>query len=318
MTGTQVGDKPLLLYACTGVDDNQWLAAMRRELPELDIRTLADDPPLEQVGMAFIWKYPAGLLASLPRLCVAFSLGAGVESILRDPDLREDVTVVRMVDPGLAIGMNEFVLMRVLHYHRQMPEHAENQRAHRWAPCVPPLPEDRRVGILGLGELGSRCARTLVNLGFDVAGWARSPRNIDGVTTFAGREQLDAFLARTEILVCLLPLTTATANILDRRAISTLPRGAYLINVARGQHVVDEDLLAALDSGQLRGATLDVFREEPLPSTHPFWSHAKITVVPHVSAITQVKSAARTVAANIRRYLAGQPLQNVVDRKLGY
>jgi glyoxylate/hydroxypyruvate reductase A len=214
--------------------------------------------------------------------------------------------------------MNEFVLLRVLHYHRQMPQHEQHQRLQRWERLVPPLPQDRRVGLLGLGELGGRCAATLVGLGFDVAGWSRAPRALPGVTGYSGRGQLPAFLARTEILVCLLPLTPETTDILNAQRLAQLPKGAYVINVARGQHIVDADLLAALDSDQLAGATLDVFREEPLPAGHPYWTHPKVTVVPHIAAITQVKTAAATLAANVRRAMRGEPLANVVDRSRGY
>jgi glyoxylate/hydroxypyruvate reductase len=310
--------RPVLLYACSGVDTAAWLSALGRELPDVEVRVWPDAGNLDDVHYAFVWRYPPGLLARLPRLRAIFSLGAGVESILRDPQLPQDVPLVRMVDPALAIGMNEFVLMCVLNYHRQMDLHAENQRQRLWLRRVPPLPQDRRVGILGLGELGGLCASTLLRLGFDVAGWSRTAHTISGVTTFAGVDQLPQFLQRTEILVCLLPLTASTENIINRDTLAQLPRGAHFINVARGQHVVDADLLAALDSGQLAGATLDVFRDEPLPAQHPFWAHPRIMVVPHIAAITQVKTAARTLAANVRRCQAGEPLANVVDRSRGY
>ncbi len=310
--------RPVLLYACAGVDTAAWLEALRRELPQVELRVWPEAGNLADIQFAFVWRYPPGLLARLPNLRAIFSLGGGVESILRDPELPREVPLVRMVDPALAIGMNEFVLMCVLHYHRQMDAHAENQRQRNWTRLVPPLPQDRRVGILGLGELGGLCAGTLVKLGFDVAGWSRSARTIEGVRSFAGVEQLPEFLRRTEILVCLLPLTPSTENIINSATLAHLPRGAYFINVARGQHVVDADLLAALDSGQLAAATLDVFREEPLPGQHPFWVHPRITVVPHIAAITQVKTAARTLAANLNRCLAGAAPVNVVDRRRGY
>jgi glyoxylate/hydroxypyruvate reductase A len=183
---------------------------------------------------------------------------------------------------------------------------------------VPPLPQERKVGILGAGALGGLCARTLVGLGFDVASWSRGPRPIEGAHNYHGRAQLDEFLRRTEILVCLLPLTADTDSIINRRTLAALPRGAFLINVARGRHVVDADLIEALDSGQLAHATLDVFREEPLPSQHPFWSHPKVAVLPHVSAMTHVTTASRTVAANVRLLLAGRPVPDTVDRLRGY
>lgn len=313
-----VEGRPVLLYACTGVDTDAWLAALRESMPDVEIRVWPDVGDAHAIDFAFVWKYPPDLLASLPALKGVFSLGAGVESILADRTIPAHVPIVRMVDPGLAAGMNEFVLMRVLHYHRQMPQHEANQRQQRWERLVPPLAADRAVGILGLGELGSRCARTLAGLGFDVAGWSRGKRTLEGVRVFSGWEELPSFLARTEILVCLLPLTGETENLINRETLALLPRGACLINVARGQHVVDADLLAALDSGQLAGATLDTFREEPLPSGHPFWTNAGITVVPHVAAITQVRSAARTLAANVAALRRGEALAHAVDRTRGY
>lgn len=310
--------RPVLLYACFGVDTQSWLAALRSELPEVDVREYSRGAVLDDVDFAFVWQYPPGLLGDLTKVRAVFSLGAGVESMLADPDLPADVPLVRMVDAGLAVGMNEFVLMRVLHYHRQMPEYEQDQRAHRWVPRVPPLPEDRRIGILGLGELGSMCARTLAGLGFDVAGWSRSRKSLPGISAFAGIQELRDFLQRTEILVCLLPLTPQTDGIINRDTLAMLPRGAFLINAARGRHVVDEDLVAALDSGQLAGATLDTFRTEPLPTDHPFWTHPRITVVPHIAAVTQVRTAARTLAANVRAMLTGRAPSHQVDRARGY
>jgi glyoxylate/hydroxypyruvate reductase A len=300
------------------VDQEGWLSALARELPEVDVRVWPHAGRLEDIGMAFVWRHPAGMLRALPNLRALFSLGAGVERILSDPELPPSLPIVRMVDPGLAVGMNEFVLMSVLHYHRQMHLYQAQQSLRIWADHMPPMPEDRRVGILGLGQLGGICADTLVGMGFDVAGWSRTPQTRKGVHCFCGDGQLPAFLRRTQILVCLLPLTPATRDILGSNHLAMLPRGASVINVGRGGHVVDEDLIAALDAGHLEGATLDVFREEPVPQEHPFWSHPKIRIVPHVSAVTQIKTAAPTLAANVRRLLAGEPLHDVVDRNRGY
>ncbi len=310
--------RPVLVFACDVLEHDEWLQALREEMPNVEFRVWPDAGKREEVTMAFVWRHPPGMLAALPNLRVLFSLGAGVERILRDPELPPSLPVVRMVDPGLAIGMNEFVLMSVLHYHRHMHVYAEQQAKRQWLDHVPPLPQDRRVGILGLGQLGGTCADTLVTLGFDVAGWSRTPQSRKGVTCYAGDAQLEKFLRRSEILVCLLPLTPATQDILDATNLGRLPRGACVINVGRGGHVVDEDLIQALDSGHLGGATLDVFREEPLPAAHPFWTHPKIRIVPHVSALTQIKTAVPTLAANVARLLAGEPLRDVVDRGRGY
>ena len=310
-------ERPVLLYACNDVGD-EWLPGLRRALPHVDVRAWPVAGALEEIECAFVWKQPPGLLGRLPNLRAVFSLGAGVEHILRDPSLPAQVPLVRMIDPGLAIGMNEYVLWAVLHHHRQMPRYEAQQRAAVWQQWVPPLPAHRRIGIMGLGQLGGTCASTLAAVGFDVAGWSRTPHTLNGVRTFSGRDGLPAFLARTEILVCLLPLTPQTENILDARLLAQLPRGACVINVARGRHLVDEDLLAALDAGQLDAATLDVFREEPLPATHPFWRHPKIRLTPHVSALTQVETATATLADNIARLFDGKPMKGLVDRSRGY
>ena len=306
---------PVLLFACTGVDSAPWLAALAVEFPGLEIRLWPEIGDPAEIDYAFVWKPKAEMFAGLPNLKIVFSLGAGVDALLRETVLPRAVPLVRMVDPGLAAGMNEFVLMQVLHYHRRMHDYAALQKEARWQPLDQKLPEDRVVGIMGLGNLGGVCARTLVSLGFDVRGWSRSPKRIDGVKSF---ERLDGFLDDVEILVCLLPLTPETAGIVDAGLLARLPAGACLINAARGAHVVDADLLAALESGHIAGATLDVFHREPLPSDHPYWRHPRVIVVPHCSALTQPKTAARTLAANLRRAMNGQPIENIVDIARGY
>ena len=309
---------PVLLYACTGIEPEPWIDAFRRHMPELDVRLWPDMGDPADIDYVLAWKQPPGLLQSLPNLKVIFSMGAGVEHVLSDHTLPAGIPLVRMVDPGLTTGMVEFVLLSVLRYHRRLPEHEANQKAHRWQALTPKLPQDQRVGIMGLGELGAACAKSLVALGFDVAGWSRTPKLVAGVKSFHGPAGLAPFLNRTDMVVCLLPLTADTDSILNAQTLAALPRGAFVINAARGRHVEEEDLLAALDSGHIAGATLDVFRREPLPPDHPFWSHPKVTVIPHSAALTQPKTAARTIADNIRRCQSGQPLLYVVDPGRGY
>lgn len=309
---------PVLLYACFGVDPQPWIAELARALPEAQLRVWPEAGAAAEVEYVLAWNHPSGLLQQFPHLRAIFCLGAGVDRLLQDPLLPQGVPIVRMVDPSLVAGMNEFVLMRTLHYHRRMPEYAAQQRARQWRQLYPPLARERRVGIMGLGELGRACARSLVQLGFDVSGWSRTPKALPGVACHAGWQELPAFLARAEILVCLLPHTAETAGILSAATFAQLPRGACLINVARGALLVEEDLIPALDAGRLAGATLDVFRTEPLPPEHPFWSDPRITVIPHAAALTLPQTAARTVADNVRRHRAGQPLLNVVDVRLGY
>jgi glyoxylate/hydroxypyruvate reductase A len=256
-------------------------------------------------------------LRSLPNLKAVLSLAAGVDSLLADPTLPE-VPLCRLVDPSLTRTMSEFVLLQVLKYHRALDRYVRQQRAGLWRLELPSPPSSTRVGVMGLGELGGDAARVLVRHGFAVRGWSRSTRTIDGVACFAGETGLEPFLAETDILVCLLPLTETTRGILDNRVFERLPEGARLINVARGAHLVEADLLAALDRGHLAHASLDVFGEEPLPAGHPFWRHPRIDVTPHAASYGLPESAADAVAENLRRLDAGLPLLHVVERAQGY
>ncbi|MGE4218998.1 MAG: 2-hydroxyacid dehydrogenase [Alphaproteobacteria bacterium] len=295
-----------------------WQDALRRHLPDLDIRLLDDPGDRDAVEFALVWKPPAGGLRGFPNLRCIFSLGAGVDHILIDPDLPPGVPVVRMIDHSLTQGMTEYVLLHVLRHHRLQPQMEACQRDGRWEFIVAPLAEERRVGLMGLGVLGQAAARPLVDLGFRVASWSRTPKSVPGVESFHGQDGLRAFLARTEILVCLLPSTPATAGILNAGLFAGLPRGASLINAGRGSHQVEEDILAALDGGQLSHATLDVFRKEPLPADHPFWIHPAVTVTPHNAALTGPESGARQVAEGIRRIRAGGRPDHIVDPSVGY
>ena len=231
-----------------------------------------------------------------------------------------DVPIARVVDAYLTAGITEYVLLHVLRYHRNQPVFDAQQRDHVWDDRARELrqADERPVGVMGLGELGRDAVAKLAALGFDVAGWSRTAKDIPGVACFAGPDGLAPFLARTEILVCLLPLTALTADILNRETLAQLPRGAYLINAARGAHLVDDDLVDALASGQLSHATLDVFHKEPLPGNHPFWDHPQITMTPHNASITDPRSVVAQVVENIRRIDAGEPLLHPVDRAAGY
>lgn len=295
-----------------------WREAFAKLDPSLDFREWPEvgDPAL--IEFALVWHPIKGDLKRYPNLQAIFSLGAGIEHIFSDPELPKHVPVVRMVDHGLTTGMTEYVLMHVLRYHRRVPELEAQQRAGVWNDLDYPPAWERRVGVMGLGALGGDAARTIARFEFQTAGWSRRRKEIEGVECFHGDEGLGPFLARTDILVNLLPLTTATENILNREAFAQFPRGAVLINAARGRHVVEEDLLEALDSGQIAGAALDVFRKEPLPKGHPFWSHPKVWISPHAASVTQPSTAAKGVLESIRRVKAGLPLQHVVDWEEGY
>ncbi len=295
-----------------------WQAELGRLLPDLELRVWPDLGDPTEIEAALVWRPPPGLLDRLPNLKLILSLGAGVDHILADPSLPPGVPVVRLVDPYMTAAMSEYVQLQVLRLHRQDPAYLEQQRARRWRTLPQPNAAERRVGVLGLGVLGSDAALKLKVLGFDVAGWSRSERKLPGIATFCGADGLEALLRRSEILVCLLPLTPATAGILDARLFGLLPRGAALVNCARGGHLVEADLLAALDGGRLSAAVLDVFRDEPLPPEHPFWAHPRILVTPHVAAATHPPSAAAAVADNLRRLREGRPLLNRVDVSVRY
>ncbi|WP_119461196.1 2-hydroxyacid dehydrogenase [Rhodospirillaceae bacterium SYSU D60014] len=307
-----------VLFLSPSENAEQWRDMLLRFDPNIDFRCWPETGRIEEIEFALVWRPPAGELKRYPNLKVIFSLGAGVDSLMREGDLPPGIPVVRLVDRGLTASMTEYVLLHVLRYHRRVPELEALQRRQEWKPLAYPLPWERKVGVMGLGVLGGDAAAKLSALGFDVAGWSRSPKELPGVSGFHGDAGLIPFLARSEILVCLLPLTPATAGILNARTLAALPRGASIINAARGGHVVETDLLAALDSEQIAYATLDVFHEEPLPSDHPFWTHPRITVTPHIASATPPQTAAETIFQSMRLAREGRPLPNLVDLATGY
>ena len=260
-----------------------------------------------------------GLLKSLPNLKAVFSLGAGIDGFLSDPDYPKHVPLVRFVDDSLSTEMAQYVVMHVLLQHRNERMFTAAQREAKWRQAMlPRATENTRIGMLGIGEIGGMAAERLRDLGFPVSGWSRSRKTIAGIRSFAGDGELDAFLAQSDFLVCLLPLTPKTRHILNARLFAKLPKGAYVINVARGGHLVEADLIAALDSGHLSGATLDVFEIEPLPETSAIWKHPKIIATPHVAAITSPAVAAKSVVDGIAAMERGETLKNIVDLSRGY
>jgi glyoxylate/hydroxypyruvate reductase A len=302
-----------LLYCSSWSEPETWRRAFHAHDPKLDFRVWPKSGPVEEIDYVLAWHHVPGSLSAFPRLKAIFSLGAGVEKLLRDRELPAGVPIVRMVDPSLTAGMTEYVLLHVLRYHRRMPELEALQRRAQWVELEAPPASERRVGILGLGVLGSDAAMKLAALGFQVAGWSLTSKTIPGVESFAGKDGLLPMLARSDIIVCLLPLTAATEGILNARTLAALPRGACLINAARGGHAVETDLLAALDSGHIAYATLDVVSEEPLPAFHPFWRHPQVTLTPHVASLTWPPTAALHILANIRRHESGEPMSPLVD-----
>ena len=280
-----------------------------------DVRAL--DPGSRAAARVAIVSDPnPASLAALPALEWIHSLWAGVETLLEGVD--ERVGIVRLVDPGMTRAMAEAVLAWTLYLHRDVPRYLAQQRERVWAyhELVPAA--ERRVGTLGLGELGAASARALAACGFDVAGWSRSPKSVEGVRTFSGDAGLAALLERSDVLVVLLPLTDATRGLLDGAALDRLPAGASIVNAARGPILVETDLLERLDTGRLGHAVLDVFDVEPLPRDHPFWAHPRVTVMPHVAAPTPREAAARLAAGAVHRWLAGGAMPPTVDRARGY
>ena len=297
-----------------------WRTALLAEDPGLDIRTFPDAGDPAAIEAAVVWTaHDMAELRRYPNLRLVVSMGAGVDHLLRPPGPPPGVPVARLKDTRLTQGMTEWVLLNVLRFHRQDLEYRALQAARRWEELpAPPDTASRRVGILGLGELGGAAAAALLALGFPVMGWSRTPKDLPGVECFHGPDGLDAMLRRSDILVCLLPLTPETRGVLNRRTLGLLPRGAFLLNAARGGHVVEEDLLEALDGGRIAGAALDVFEPEPLPPAHPFWAHPRVVMTPHAASITVPSSAAPQVVENLRRARTGRPLVNLVDFGAGY
>lgn len=292
-----------------------WIGPLRAAVPELRVELLETLDPGE-VDYGAVWGAASGF-AKCRNLKAIVSLGAGVDHILAEPALAH-LPLVRMIDPGLTRAMSEFALLQVLYHHRRMVDFALSQRRREWQQRSIPLAKERTVGILGLGILGRDAAKFLRHVGFRVLGWSRTARRVAGVRAFAGADGLPRLLARTDILVCLLPLTPATRGILDARLFAQLPKGAAVINLARGAHLIESDLVAALDSGHLSGASLDVFEREPLPRDNPLWAHPKVVVTPHVASLTNIDTGALFVARTVRSLIAGKRPRGLVDRRRGY
>ena len=295
-----------------------WREAFKAQLPEMEFRVWPQVGNPADIRYALVWKPKPGLLASLPKLKAVLSLGAGVDHVLLDPDWPRHVPLVRLVDAGLSQQMSEYALYGVLHFHLRMDRYAVQQRRGEWRQLPPVLAPERVVGVMGIGVLGAPFAECLVPLGFRVLGWSRTAKSIRGVETFCADAGLGSFLAQTQILVNFLPLTPQTDGILNAALFERLPRGACIVNVARGAHLKEADLLAALDRGQVGGAMLDVFQREPLPPDHAFWHHPGVFITPHVAAQAVAELAVSQVIENIRRIeRAEQPL-GLVDPNRGY
>lgn len=313
-----------ILLAIVGWDPKSWDQIFKTLAPQHDIRLWpenAGNP--EHVSYACVWKPPHGLLCEYRNLKAVFSLGAGVDDILADPQLPPDLPVIRVVDSDLTMRMTEYVVLHVLTYHRHRRLYDQQQRVRMWHDHEQPAANDVSVGVMGLGELGYASAIALQRLGFRVFGWSRTQKIIPGVETFYGSVGLEPFLRRSEILVCLLPSTPSTRGILNLDTFRRLKfngalRGAYLINAARGDLQVDADIVVALEDGTLAGATLDVFPIEPLPITSPLWTHPKVTITPHNAAQSSPRAIVSNILRQIERFEIGMPFDHAVDRGRGY
>jgi glyoxylate/hydroxypyruvate reductase A len=306
-----------ILFAAKQERWDIYAAPLRKALAEAGITAnLSMDLAADQVD--YIVYAPNSAVQDFTpftRAKAVLNLWAGVETVVGNETLQ--IPLARMVDPGLTAGMVEWVTGHVMRYHLGMDTDILRRDA-KWEPRTPPLAQERSVVILGMGALGSAAARTLVSLGFQVTGWSRSAKSIDGVTCLHGPEGLRSALTKAEIAVLLLPDTPATENTLNADTLALMPKGAFIINPGRGPLIEDDALLAALDDGHIAHATLDVFRVEPLPADHPYWAHPQVTVTPHIAAETRALTASQAIVENVRRGEAGEPFVNLVDRKLGY
>lgn len=297
--------------------DDEWQRSLIEKMPALDIRRWPDVGQADQVDYALLWNPPDELFARLKNLKVIFSVGAGIDGILKVASRPSNVPLVRLSDKILTEAMVEYVVYSVLRIHRKMPEYDRMQAEKKWRCLEQVAAGETRVGVMGLGQLGSACVEALKALGYSVSGFSRTGKSAADIRCF-DETRLDDFLRQTDILVCLLPLTAATRHILNRQSFNCLPQGAAIINAGRGGHLHEQDLISALDSGQLRHAVLDVFEIEPLPVDHPFWSHPDITLTPHVASQTIPASAVEHIIDGIRRHRQGMTLSFLYNPEIGY
>jgi glyoxylate/hydroxypyruvate reductase len=304
-----------ITFCCADSKPEPWLVGLRAALPQADVSLWQSGAP--QADYAVVWAPPQQFFDEQPGLKAAFNTGAGVDALLK-LRIAPQTQLVRLDDAGMSVQMAEYVCHAVIRHFREFEAYEADTRAGKWSFRKPRSRSDFPVGVLGLGVLGERVAKALAVFDFPVLGWSQSAKQIDGVRCWHGAAQLDEFLRQSKVLVCLLPLTPLTDNMLNRHTLGLLQSGGYLINVARGGHVVDDDLLALLNSGHLAGATLDVFRQEPLPAEHAFWKHPKITITPHTSARTLRDESIAQIARKITAVHSGQNVVGVVDRNKGY
>ncbi len=307
--------QPINVVICTAKEQDVWRDALAECLPEANVYVGLDAPPSDY---AVVWNPPPEFFELQQALKALFSLGAGVNDLLAMPSLPADVPLIRMEDVGMAAQMEEYALYVALRQFRAMPKYEHAQADERWSRQPMRVRDEFRVGVLGLGVLGGAVARSLAAFGFSVSGWSRSAKAVAGVTCESGADGLDKVLARSELLLLMLPVTRETTGLIDHEKIAKLPAGASIANLSRGGLIDDANLLDALDSGHIAQAYLDVFNTEPLPAEHRFWTHSRVHITPHIAALTPHAIACHQVAEKIRKLEAGQAVTGVVDRQHGY
>ncbi|HYB08073.1 MAG TPA: glyoxylate/hydroxypyruvate reductase A [Alphaproteobacteria bacterium] len=310
--------KKAILFGSDFDDPAPFRAVLARDFPSCEFRVWPDAGRIEDIEYALIWKIDAGALRALPNLKAVLALGAGVDQILKDGTYPARVPLYRLLDAGLSAQMSEYAIYGVLNIHRRMDEYRAQQVQRKWQRLDAVHPSQRTVGVMGLGVLGADLARKLGILGFRTLGWSRTPKALPEVQCFHGEDGLRAFLSKCDIVVVLLPLTPQTQGIVNRTTLALLPPGAAIVNIARGRHVVDADLLAAIGSGHISHAMLDVFHDEPLPPDHPFWGHPRVFLTPHIAAQPIAELAMRQIIENLRRLENGEPPMGRVDLAAGY
>lgn len=298
-----------------GRNPSAWIKNMKEIDKEIDIQVFPDIVNKEKITTVMLWQHPKGILNEFPNLKLICSMGAGVDHILSDEAIDPSLPITRIVDEKLTFSMTNYCIMGILNYHRRISRFNQLQESKVWDMSSPEI--DIHVGVLGVGELGGDVVEKLQFMNFNVLGYGNSPKVKLTYPYFYG-EQLDDFLQKVNVLVCLLPLTAKTENFLNIDFFRKCKKGTYLINVARGSHLVENDLLTAIEEGYISGAMLDVFRKEPLPQDHPFWEAENITITPHIASVTNPKAAAPQILENYNRMLNNQPLTNLIDRQKGY
>ncbi|MBL3823821.1 MULTISPECIES: 2-hydroxyacid dehydrogenase [unclassified Marinobacter] len=307
-----------VLFVAGDPKPERWTAPIQEQLPDAEIFVWDPEGPAVDADYAIVWQPPEALFERETHLKAVFNLGAGIDGLLKVANLPQDLTIVRLEDAGMSVQMAEYVLHQLLEASRGMETYREQQRQGVWKIHRPIKRSEWPVGVMGLGHIGKRVARTLADLDYQVSGWARGKHSVEGVSTYAGPDQLGDFLQSTRVLVNTLPLTDETRDIINYDLLSQLQPGAVLINVGRGEHLVEDDLLRALDEGKLLRASLDVFRKEPLPEGHPFWQRKEITITPHISARTLRDATIEQITGKIRDHAAGRAISGIVDTDRGY